>query len=77
MNWKVKGDHIGLSLGKQGAITVLAEDFNEEQKMIAQTCKDFLKQEIHPILDQIDSMKDLTLMPKRGRVTLNMFKLPP
>jgi hypothetical protein len=36
----------------------IPEDFNEEQKMIAQTCKDFLKQEIQPILDQIDSMKD-------------------
>ena len=42
----------------------IPEEFSEEQKMIAQTCKDFLKQEIHPILDQIDSMKDLTLMPK-------------
>jgi alkylation response protein AidB-like acyl-CoA dehydrogenase len=42
----------------------IPEDFNEEQRMIAQTCKDFLKQEVHPILDQIDSMKDLTLMPR-------------
>jgi alkylation response protein AidB-like acyl-CoA dehydrogenase len=42
----------------------IPEDFNEEQKMIAQTCKDFLKQEVYPKLDEIDSMKDLTLMPK-------------
>jgi len=42
----------------------IPEDFNEEQKMVAQTCKDFLKQEVYPRLDEIDSMKDLTLMPK-------------
>ncbi len=42
----------------------IPEDFNEEQKMIAQTCRDFLKQEVYPHLDAIDSMKDLTLMPK-------------
>ena len=42
----------------------IPEDFNEEQRMIAQTCKDFLKQEVNPRLDEIDSMKDLTLMPK-------------
>ncbi|NOT75242.1 MAG: acyl-CoA dehydrogenase [Cyclobacteriaceae bacterium] len=39
------------------------EDFNEEQKMIAQTCKDFLKQEVYPRLDEIDSQKDPKLMP--------------
>ncbi len=39
------------------------EDFNEEQKMIAQTCKDFLRQEVYPKLDEIDSMKNLALMP--------------
>jgi alkylation response protein AidB-like acyl-CoA dehydrogenase len=42
----------------------IPEDFNEEQKMIAQTCKDFLKQEIHPRLDEIDSMKNPELMPQ-------------
>ncbi|MCW5910545.1 MAG: acyl-CoA dehydrogenase family protein [Cyclobacteriaceae bacterium] len=42
----------------------IPEDFNEEQKMIAQTCRDFLKQEIHPRLDEIDSMKNPELMPQ-------------
>ena len=42
----------------------IPEDFTEEQKMIAQTCKDFLKQEIHPRLDEIDSMKNPALMPQ-------------
>lgn len=39
------------------------EDFSEEQKMIAQQCKDFLAKEVYPKLDEIDSMKDPKLMP--------------
>jgi alkylation response protein AidB-like acyl-CoA dehydrogenase len=41
----------------------IPEEWNEEQKMIAQTCKDFLQQEVFPRLDEIDSMKDPKLMP--------------
>ncbi len=41
----------------------IPEEFNEEQRMIAQTCKDFLKQEVYPRLNEIDSQKDPTLMP--------------
>ena len=36
----------------------IPEEFNEEQRMIAQTCKDFLKQEVYPRLNEIDSQKD-------------------
>lgn len=39
------------------------EDFSEEQRMIAQQCKDFLAKEVYPKLDEIDSMKDPKLMP--------------
>lgn len=39
------------------------EEWSEEQKMIAQTCKDFLEQEIYPRLDVIDSMQNPELMP--------------
>jgi alkylation response protein AidB-like acyl-CoA dehydrogenase len=42
----------------------IPEEWNEEQKMVAQTCTDFIKQEITPRLDEIDSMKDPSLMPK-------------
>jgi alkylation response protein AidB-like acyl-CoA dehydrogenase len=42
----------------------IPEEFNEEQQMIRQQCEDFLKKEIWPRLDEIDSMKDPTLMPK-------------
>jgi len=41
----------------------IPEEFNEEQRMIAQTASDFLKQEVWPILDRIDSMEE-GLMPK-------------
>jgi alkylation response protein AidB-like acyl-CoA dehydrogenase len=41
----------------------IPEEFNEEQKMIQQQCKDFLQKEILSRLDEIDSMKDPKLMP--------------
>src|ERR1700755_1442490 len=41
----------------------IPEEFNEEQKMIEQQCKDFLAKEVSPRLDEIDSMKDSKLMP--------------
>jgi alkylation response protein AidB-like acyl-CoA dehydrogenase len=41
----------------------IPEEFNEEQKMIMQQCRDFLAKEIFPRLDEIDSMKDPKLMP--------------
>lgn len=41
----------------------IPEEFNEEQKMIEQQCKDFLDKEVYPRLDEIDSMKDPNLMP--------------
>ncbi len=41
----------------------IPDDWNEEQRMIAKTCKDFLKQEVYPRLNDIDSMKDPKLMP--------------
>jgi len=41
----------------------IPEEWSEEQRMIAQTCKDFLASEVYPKLDAIDSMKDPSLMP--------------
>jgi len=41
----------------------IPEEFNEEQKMIMQQCKDFLAKEVTPRLNEIDSMKDPKLMP--------------
>jgi len=36
----------------------IPEEFSEEQHMIAQTCTDFLEQEVYPILDRIDSQEE-------------------
>lgn len=41
----------------------IPEEWTEEQLMIAKTCKDFLKQEVYPRLNDIDSQKDPKLMP--------------
>jgi alkylation response protein AidB-like acyl-CoA dehydrogenase len=40
----------------------IPEDFTEEQKMIGQTCLDFIKTEVHPILDEIDYATDSSVM---------------
>ncbi|WP_448529896.1 acyl-CoA dehydrogenase family protein [Raineya sp.] len=42
----------------------IPEDFNEEQRMLAQTCKDFIEKEIKPRLDEIDNAKSPELMVK-------------
>ncbi len=50
------------------------EEFNEEQRMIAQTCRDFIRTEIHPILNEIDAAKSpelmSSLMDKAGELGL-------
>ncbi len=48
----------------QASDVFIPEEWSEEQKMIAQSCHDFIDQEISPILDEIDSQKDPELMPK-------------
>lgn len=40
----------------------IPEDFTEEQRMIGQTCLDFIRTEVHPILDEIDFAKDSSVM---------------
>ncbi len=42
----------------------IPEEWSEEQRMIAQTCRDFLETEIYPRLEEIDSMKNPELMPQ-------------
>ncbi|MBY0434853.1 MAG: acyl-CoA dehydrogenase family protein [Cyclobacteriaceae bacterium] len=58
----------------------IPEEWSEEQKMIAQTCRDFVKQEVLPHLDEIDSMKDPALMPalvdKAGKLGLLGTSVP-
>ena len=40
----------------------IPEEFDEEQNMIAQTCRDFLEAEVYPNLDRIDQQEE-GLMP--------------
>lgn len=58
----------------------IPEEWNEEQKMIMQQCKDFLEKEVFPKLDELDSMKDPTLMPslldKAGQLGLLGTSVP-
>jgi alkylation response protein AidB-like acyl-CoA dehydrogenase len=58
----------------------IPEEWSEEQKMIAQTCKDFLATEVFPKLDEIDSMKNPDLMPglldKAGELGLLGTSIP-
>ena len=40
----------------------IPEEFTEEQQMIAQSCRDFIATEIHPIIEEIDKAKSPELM---------------
>lgn len=55
------------------------EEWNEEQKMIAQTCMEFIKQEIWPNLDRIDEMEEglmPSLMEKAGELGMLGLSVP-
>lgn len=58
----------------------IAEEWNEEQRMIAQSCKDFLDTEVFTKLDKLDSMQYPELMPgllmKTGQLGLLGSALP-
>ncbi|HSV75575.1 MAG TPA: acyl-CoA dehydrogenase family protein [Bacteroidales bacterium] len=57
----------------------IPEEYNEEQKMIAQSCKDFIEAEVFPHLDQLDKgdrelMKEL--LKKSGELGLMGISIP-
>lgn len=58
----------------------IPEEFSEEQKMIAQTCTDFLRTEIWPRLEELDSAKSpeliTMLMDKAGELGLLGIAVP-
>ena len=57
----------------------IPEEFDEEQIMIAQTCHEFLDQEVFPILDRIDSQEEglmKWLLQKSGELGLLGISLP-
>ncbi len=74
----IKGGEWIIRETKAGEIFI-PENWTEEQKMIAQMCYDFIKAEILPNLDEIDSMKE-GLMPaiveKAGELGLLGLSVP-
>lgn len=57
----------------------IPEDWNEEQKMIADMCQDFIRKEVFPILDRIDENEEglmESLMKKAGELGLLGVSVP-
>lgn len=57
----------------------IPEEWTEEQQMIAQMCRDFVGQEINPILDRIDAMEEglmPSLLDKAGELGLLGLSVP-
>src|SRR3972149_10846389 len=57
----------------------IPEEFDEEQLMIAQSCRDFIIQEIDPNLDRIDAMEEglmPSLLEKAGELGLLGITVP-
>ncbi|MBP6333891.1 MAG: acyl-CoA dehydrogenase family protein [Bacteroidia bacterium] len=57
----------------------IPEEWNEEQLMIAQTCKDFLEQEVYPYLDRIDAQEEglmQSILDKAGALGLLGISIP-
>ncbi|CAM4136112.1 Acyl-CoA dehydrogenase [Pedobacter westerhofensis] len=57
----------------------IPEEFDEEQQMIAQTCRDFLNSEVYPNLDRIDHQEEglmQSLMTKAGELGILGVSIP-
>jgi alkylation response protein AidB-like acyl-CoA dehydrogenase len=57
----------------------IPEELNEEQKMIVQTCEDYLEAEVFPNLDRIDNMEEGVmpeLLKKSGELGLLGISIP-
>jgi len=57
----------------------IPEEFNEEQRMIAQTCQDFLNTEVYPNADKVDKQdRDLmkSILKKSGELGLMGISIP-
>ncbi|MDX5437415.1 MAG: acyl-CoA dehydrogenase family protein, partial [Pontibacter sp.] len=54
-------------------------EFNEEQRMMAQTCQDFVREEVYPLLDRLDNHEEglmENLMKKAGELGLFAVSIP-
>ena len=63
----------------KAANVFIPEEWNEEQKMMADTCRDFLDSEVFPNLDRIDALEDglmPSLLDKAGEMGLLGISIP-
>ncbi|MCS7075033.1 MAG: acyl-CoA dehydrogenase family protein, partial [Bacteroidia bacterium] len=62
------------------AADIFTANWTEDQLMMAQTCSDFLEKEVHPLVEKLDKMEDLSLMPalldKAGSLGLLGISIP-
>lgn len=79
MNKAIKGGEFLVRETEAGQVFI-PEEFTEEQRMVKQTCEDFLRTEIYPRLNEIDAAKspDLmsSLMDKAGELGLLGTSIP-
>jgi alkylation response protein AidB-like acyl-CoA dehydrogenase len=57
----------------------IPEEWSEEERMIQQTCLDFLEQEVYPVLDRIDTQEEglmPSLLDKAGQLGLLGISIP-
>jgi len=77
-NLKVKGGEF-LVKETDPADVFIPEELDEEQKMIGQTCEDFLETEVFPVLDRIDAQEEglmRSLLEKSGELGLLAITIP-
>lgn len=78
MSTKIKGGEFLITETSYQDVFI-PEEFDEEQQMIAQTCRDFLAAEVHPILDRIDNQEEglmTSLMDKAGELGILGVSIP-
>ncbi len=60
-------------------VVFIPEEWNEEQRMIAQTCRDFLEQEVFPNVERLDQMEEglmVSLLDKAAELGLLGITIP-
>ncbi len=74
----IKGGEFLIRETEAGDIFI-PEEFEEEQRMIEQTCEDFLESEVFPVLDKIDAQQEglmRSLIKKAGDLGLLGISVP-
>lgn len=78
MNTPIKGGEF-LIRETEAKDVFIPEEWNEEQRMIAQTCRDFLVQEVFPKLEQIDHQEEglmVSLLDKAAELGMLGITVP-